>query len=350
MPFLDQSIYDDIHYKNIDEYASRIRSAYLDAIKSVSKSAVNAKLDSNNEFYFSDNASLSKNADSVIKQLYEDVYTITSLGVKAEWDLATEYHNKLTATIYGERLDELPESYKNRYLASNEKAREAFVKRKLNGLDLSDRVWRNTKQFKNDLELALEKSISRGQSANSLATEIKKYLNEPDKLFRRVKDENGVLQLSQNAKNYKSGKGVYRSSFKNAQRLARNETNFAYEASGLKKREQSDSIVGIKISVSASHKRSDDANGVSCYLLQGKYPKTFDFTYKWHVNCKCISTLVLKTENEIEKDLDSIIAGGEPLKSSVNTVKSNPDNFSKYIKENEELWENWKNKPKWINN
>ncbi|MFQ8804125.1 MAG: hypothetical protein ACLR8Y_02080 [Alistipes indistinctus] len=59
----------------------------------------------------------------------------------------------------------------------------------------------------------LSVAIQKGQSANQLASSIKKYLNEPDRLFRRVRDEYGNLVLSKNARAYHPGAGVYRSSF-----------------------------------------------------------------------------------------------------------------------------------------
>src|SRR5690606_20105860 len=92
-----------------------------------------------------------------------------------------------------------------------EAALKAFKERTIKGLNLSDRVWKYTNQFRNEIEQGLFVGISEGKSAAAMAQDQKKYLKEPEKLFRRVKDANGKLVLSKAAKEYKPGQGVYRS-------------------------------------------------------------------------------------------------------------------------------------------
>jgi len=186
----------------------------------------------------------------------------------------------------------------------------------------------------------LEYGINKGQSAASIARDIKSYLNEPNKLFRRVKDEQGVLRLSKAAKAYNPGRGRYRSSYKNAFRLTRNETNFSYEGAQYAKNQQQDFVVGIEIKVSPSHNPADDKGGISCLSLEGKYPKDFDFTYKWHVNCKCTSFTILKSKEELDSDLDKILAGEKPNTPSKNSIYDKPENFNKYIVDNPKKFKN----------
>ena len=75
-------------------------------------------------------------------------------------------------------------------------ALEAFQERKIKGLNLSDRVWNYTNQFKGEIEQALDVGIADGRSAAQLSRDIREYLREPEKLFRRVRDKNGVLKAS----------------------------------------------------------------------------------------------------------------------------------------------------------
>lgn len=67
-----------------------------------------------------------------------------------------------------------------------------------------------------------------GKSANYLISDVRKYLKNPDALFRRVRDKHGNLRLSKAAKAYHPVRGVYRSAYKNALRLTATETNMAY--------------------------------------------------------------------------------------------------------------------------
>jgi len=159
-----------------------------------------------------------------------------------------------------------------------------------------------------------------------------------------------VLRLSKAAKAYSPGQGRYRSSYKNALRLTANETNFSYNGSELEKRKQQDFIVGVKIKTTPGYTSSVDKGGIVCGDLQGIYPKGFDFTYKWHVNCRCISLNVLKTREEIDNDVDRILAGKEPLTTSENSVNKKPANYTKYLKDNKNTYKNWKNPPRTFEN
>ena len=181
-------------------------------------------------------------------------------------------------------------------------------------------------------------------------------LTSPNKLFRRVRDERGVLQLSKAAKGYHPGRGVYRSSYKNARRLAATETNIAYRTSDHLRWQQADYVVGIEVKLSNNHTvrlqpgettadptqlRKDGtpkANAVRplhdiCDELQGRYPKDFKFT-GWHPHCRCYAISILKTEKERLADLKRI-ARGEPLNSeSVNAVHDTPEAFNEWVKNN----------------
>jgi len=331
--------YDFLHSKSLDKYTQEIRKAYLECIKEVSILAENATLNVQGEFFFRNNPILSKKVDKLLKQLYSRIYGTTVLGIQTEWDRATEKMNELANKLYGkETLEKVPAALRNKILSGNSGARLQFLRRKEAGLNLSERVWKLTQPFKQQLELGLELGIGSGKSASDIATEIKSFLNEPEKLFRRVRENQqeinkvlkeikklkeakasqseidkllkqvsdlkkaGRLRLSKAAKIYHPGRGISRSSYKNAVRLVRNEINFSYEASNLEKRKQQEFVVGIEIKVSPNHNPMDDMGGISCIDLQGKYPKDYDFTYKWHVNCKCQSYDILKTEDEIDEE------------------------------------------------
>lgn len=152
----------------------------------------------------------------------------------------------------------------------------------------------------------------------------------PDRLFRRVRNEHGQLVLSQRAKAYHPGRGVYRSSYKNARRLAATETNIAYRTADYERWKQLDFVVGIEIRLSGNHPARD-----ICDDLKGRYPKDFKFT-GWHPHCRCHVTSILKTEEELDEDTRRILAG-EPLDGkSVNRVDDVPQGFKEWVKDNEE--------------
>lgn len=328
-----------------------IRKQYAIIINKIQKLIPKARLNDLDEFFFRNNPEMGKEVTKLLLELNSKIYGVTVNSIQTEWDEAVEQNNEIAKAVFGKNLDKLPKQYLNKILSTNAGARKAFIDRKIKGLGLSDRIWKNTRQYRQELELAIELGIGEGKSAANIAKDLKKYLIEPNRLYRRILDkETGVLRLSKAALAYNPGRGIYRSSYKNALRLARNETNFAYEESNKQKREQQDFVVGIEIKVSPSHQASDDKGGISCLSLQGKYKKDFDFTNKWHVNCKCVSYSILKSKSELDKDLDLILEGKEPTTPSKNQVNGLSKNFTKYVKDNEDLWKNWKNKPRFLVN
>ena len=107
--------------------------------------------------------------------------------------------------------------------------------------------------FRNDIEMGLDVGLRNGLSADEMSRDLRQYLQHPDMLFRRVRDEHGNLVLSQRAKAYHSGQGVYRSSYMNARRLAVTETNIAYRTSDYERMQQLDFVVGVEIRLSNNH-------------------------------------------------------------------------------------------------
>lgn len=166
-----------------------------------------------------------------------------------------------------------------------------------------------------------------------MSRDLRGYLQQPDKLFRRVRDAYGVLRLSQAAKAYHPGRGVYRSSYKNARRLAATETNIAYHTADYLRWQQLDFVVGIEIKLSNNHTLNGMPFTDICDKLKGRYPKDFKFT-GWHPLCRCHVVTILKTEGELAADARRILAGEEPSGDSANRVTDVPPGFKQWVDSN----------------
>ena len=55
----------------------------------------------------------------------------------------------------------------------------------------------------------------------------------------------------------------------------------------------------------------------------------------WHPHCRCIATPILKTKQEMQRDTERIMQGGEPEQRSKNGVDSVPESFNKWVKKNQ---------------
>lgn len=288
--------------------------------------------------------------NEIITRLNTEMEAVIVNGVRAEWTLSNNKNNELCQRVFGSLAASLPESLSRRYYTTNESARDAFIARKEAGLGLSDRVWNYTNQFKGEIEMALDIGIRSGRSADELSRDVREYLKNPHKLFRRVRDEHGQLQLSKNAAAYHPGRGVYRSSYMNARRLAATETNIAYRTADYLRWQQLDFVVGVEIHLSNNHNCKGIPAGAYydiCDELKGKYPKDFQFT-GWHPHCRCYATSILKTDEELAADNERILQGDVPTEGSVNMVTGVPTNFSQWVKDNADRIKGAKKQPYFI--
>lgn len=331
-----QNKYDKKHNQNIKTYTLQLYAIYREAIKeAVSISGTVGNIKSDKPFSFDDYPITRKRIDHLMSSLQSDIQAVIVNGIKAEWTLANNKNNELANHVFGENIGKLTPAQYRRYYSTNGNARDAFIQRKVRGLNLSDRVWRYTEQFKEEIEMGLDIGIRSGRSADELSRDLRQYLKQPNKLFRRVRDEHGQLQLSKRAKAYHPGQGVNRSSFKNARRLAATETNIAYRTADHMRWQKMDFVVGIEIHLSGNHTLNGKPFHDICDELQGQYPKDFKFT-GWHPLCRCFVTSILKTQEEIDRDTQKIL-NGEPVDDkSVNRVDDVPQAFKDWLTENEE--------------
>lgn len=291
-------------------------------------------------FKVSDYPQLKRRIEKVLADLNSNVYTAIVNGIDGAWDLSNKKNNIIVDRRLGKR--QAKPLVKRILYDPNKEALSKFVNRKDKGLGLSDRVWKLVEPFKYELEAGLGAGIADGKPAAVMARDAKKYLKEPDRLFRRVRNSDGKLVLSNPAKAYHPGQGVYRSSFKNSNRLTRTENNMAYRTADHERWKNQPFVLGIEVRLSNSHPRYD-----ICDTLKGKYPK--DFLFKgWHPHCLCHAIPVMMSDEDYDKLEDSILGIADFDPESVAHVEQPPAGFSKYVKDNEKRIAGWKSKPYWV--
>lgn len=330
--------YDELHSKRLASIERKIKAAYKKAAEDASKLATAPHLSSKKTYKLDDYPQAKKQADRILEELKESVETIIVNGIESEWTLANNKNNELSQIVFGDNVGSLSDEMYQRYFSNNHEALQAFIARKQAGLNLSDRVWKYTGAFKDEIETAIDLGIRSGKSAAEISRDVRSYLQNPDKLFRKVKDEYGKLHLSKAAKAYHPGAGVYRSSYMNARRLAVTETNIAYRTADYIRQQQLDFIVGIRIVLSNNHNCKGVPAGMFfdiCDSLQGNYPKDFKFT-GWHPHCRCHVETILKTPEELEQDTERILAGRQTTNTSKNKIKDVPKAFKEWVKDNED--------------
>lgn len=341
-------------FKRTEGYAANVRIIYQQVFERIINLVKGTELEDGKPFSFADYG-YSEEVTPILRDMYSRVYQIIRGGVEKEWLASNENNDALVKSVFGEQS--IKDNHFARFFKRNKEAMDAFFARKSGdgGLNLSQKVWRYTGMFRDELENTLDLAIGEGVPANRLAAQIKKYLQDPDKFYRRFrikvgKDENGqpiygrkwkrrvwdkeansYKWVDDSPKHFHPGRGVYRSSARNAQRLARTETNIAYRTADFERWAQLDFVVGIEIKLSNNHPVSD-----ICDDLKGVYPKTFRWK-GWHPNCRCYQVPVLAKQEELDEMLDKILDGDNPATVECEEkVKELPSQFTGWMQANEQ--------------
>lgn len=236
-------------------------------------------------------------------------------------------------------------------------AAATFISNRLktkNGLNLAQIVWNYCQQTKSEFEMAMSNTIAdgikKGSSAEEVGKSIRKYLNDPDMMYRRYH----TIKVQKNGKKKdvvtwrrrriidgkvrfieepleKVGMGVYRSARKNALRVARTEINSAYHKARNERWQNEPFVIGQYIHVSPQHNIDDICND-----LEGRYPKDYVWI-SWHAQCICTSDPIT-IQGEEKKAFYKRLMAGEDMSNYVSpfAVLTMPEKYNQYIKDNSE--------------
>lgn len=336
------SLFDKKHLQKLSARLRKVQKLIDDAAKK--GAAIGARTgytDIEKDFRFDDFPQARREIDRLLRDL-STALTINAEGSNSDaWGMANKKNDAMVDSMLTSAGVNVAKKLTRPWYNKNERALAAFQNRVAEGMNLSKDVW-NLGQFKGELELALEMGLGRGKSAAELSRDVRSFLKYPDKLFRRVRDEKGVLRLSRAAEAFHPGQGVYRSSYKNALRLTATETNIAYRTADSKRWQQTDWVLGIRIQVSQTNHPVEDI----CDDLQGDYPKDFVFT-GWHPFCRCFATSILPSPDEF---MDYLNASDEERKEWQfdGEVKDVPGNFNEWIEGNMERAKGWSSMPYFV--
>lgn len=371
-------------FSRTEHYADNVRRLYATATDELLKlSAMKVSNGVSAAFSFSDSKRLSEQANAILRALYSGVYNEIKGGVIAEWGNANKSCDALITSIFGKKVKE--DNHYARYFARNKESVDAFFKRKseYGGLNLSQRVWKYVGDFKTEMEMALSVAMGEGKSAATISREVRKYLQRPDMMFRRFRVKTGEQDIfdadgnvvgkepvygrvwkrkvvdavtgnvswqTVNLKDYSFGRGVYRSSYKNAMRLARTETNMAYRTADQERWRQLDFVIGYRVVLSDNHPEPDICNDLSAKRgekgSRGVYPK--DFVFKgWHPQCRCYVVPILADEKEFDKIQEAIL-NDEPIPESKSVIREPNKYFQDWWKSNKNRVVEAQSLPYWV--
>lgn len=339
--------YDAAHYRQTEQYTQAVNALFDRATTEIARAAAKGTYNPDKPFSFDDYPGVKSVMQGITKQLADRMITVIETGSKKQWLFACEKNDGFIASIMD--TSKVSKARLKKMQDRNLEALQTFQGRKVEGMNLSQRVWKYVGQYKAQLESALDVGLGEGRNAAQLSRDVRENLKEPNRLFRRVRDKRGNLVLSKAAKAFHPGQGVYRSSYKNAMRLTRSEINMAYRESDFLRWQSLDFVVGYEI------RRSNHEPLFKCDIcekLVGRYPKTFKFK-GWHPQCMCYAVPILMDEETFDEnelgDLKAALHGTQYKKlEAKNLVTDVPDGFKQWVKDHEEAQKKWASTPYFI--
>jgi hypothetical protein len=329
------------HLLRANQYSGRLTRIYDSYVEELTKLVSGLKIDPDKPFSFADFPQTKERLNKTLSKIADEVKIAIDKATREEWEESNLKNDELVDYLFVKTG--IPRERIEQFYNRNLEALEAFQGRKEGGLGLSDRVWKITDQYKGEVELGIDVALGEGRSAAQLSRDVRQYLKDPDNLFRRVRNKRGQLVLSKRAAAFHPGQGVYRSSYKNAMRLARTEVNMAYREADAARWNELPFVVGFEIKLSHKHPEPDICND-----LAGKYPKTFKFV-GWHPHCFCYCTSILASDEEINKLQQTILNGGDISRfRSKNEVTDVPGGFKEWVINNADRATGWKSTPYFI--
>src|ERR1035437_1295502 len=275
---------------------------------------------------------------AIIADFHDQALQLTEDEITNAWELSNQKNDKII-TDYLSTISAIKASQAAAYFLPNTSALKAFLSSEHGTDTLSDSIWQVGKQLRAELEAHLSIGITNGDSAAVISQRIRQYLNNPDALFRRVRDNNGRLIASKKMLENHPGQGVYNSAYKNALRIARTNTNQAYLLADHIRWAQLDMVKGVRIELSAQH--PDYNYPEICEECEGYYPKDFIFV-GWHPSCLCHAVAILSSE----EDFMAYLGGAD--KELNGAVSIYPDGFQNFVNDNFERFSNYKSVPFWL--
>ena len=294
--------YDKKHWENIKAYLRRTQRAFH--VNADQLANLYAGLGVSHPFDLNQHPQIKKAIEKRLRELAKNMEKSIVNGIHNEWVLSNNKNDEMVAGLLKGRT--LPPDLQEKYFARNSSAMTAFIKRTEAGMGLSDRIWETVRGHSVNIEREMALGIYERTPSKELASQIKKHLNEPDRLYRRVRDASGELRLSRAARQFEPGRGKYRSAYKNALRLTRTETNKAYQKADAERWKQQDFVLGVRVHRSSGAPYPCDI----CEAGVGDYPKDYEWDL-FHPNCLCYSTTIEASEEEFDKHLDALMEGKE---------------------------------------
>ena len=268
-------------------------------------------------FTWNDNRQAAAKLDKLLRQMTGKVETLIANGINASYQRAEHNVTGEVIKALGIRSRKQAAEATSICDAATDQRRAmgqtaaAHINARRGGIHASAQIWQQN--AKKEIEIIVQNGMKEGKSPSEIAQSIRGYLKEPYRYEKSVYNPaTGRLERSDAAKDYHPGQGVYRSSFKNALRMARTEMTAAYREAEWQSYQNNPLIKAYEIRLSGNHTTLKTVKGKKvpvpltdiCDKLAGVYPKTFKWT-GWHPQCRCLMIPITVSKKEFRELLEA---------------------------------------------
>jgi len=286
-------------YDRLEDYSEN-SITFLDSLNGELAAPLSTISLDGNVFRFKDHTEMNDSISKLGISFVLGLWSLISNGIDKEWSNAQKSVQTLVKSASAVYDEDIVDEYRKT-------APDAFKKRNVGGLTISQRLWRRYYDYRDFLEASISASISKGMNAGKVKREITNDLQNIDALRVKYKDRYGSVPNIKDVRYYVS-------------RLVTSEINMAYRECEQQRWRQLDFVLGFKINLSGAHKERD-----ICDDLAGVYPKSFKW-YGWHPLDRCYMTPVLMSDMEFWEWNN----GGKKSRE----ITDVPQNFKQWVDDN----------------
>lgn len=242
-------------------------------------------------------------------------------------------NNELIMRAYNLKENVAPELFK----LDTQKWNTLKNRQLFKGRTLSGRIWTLSNDYKRDIQDALQIGLSNGDSAVEIAKRLERYSLYANEKLIDIDKLTDVEVRKAVARRSTSKRGSMGTVFKDAKRLAGNETNIAYREGEQNKWSTMGCVQAQQINLSNAHPRED-----ICDPLAGVYPLSFKWN-GWHPQCLCFRTPVMMNRDQFLENIKRKRDGKAPIMDGM--ITEMPQGFKDYMRVHYSRMNSWKSKP-----
>jgi hypothetical protein len=218
-------------------------------------------------FSFDDYPETKYRLQKLQERYVDDVGSLIYSSTSQEWVNSNLACDLMADGVIASYTGQLKRQLHTQYYQTNSDVLKAFQKRRDRGLNISDKLWKQSRLYRDALESTISIALERGTSAVTLSKRISQYLKDYPTLQKDYTEK------------YGKAANIYDCEYR-AARLARSEINIAYRTAEQTRWQQMDFVLGYEVKLSNNHNCKGVPKGQFfdiCDELAGKYPKDFKF-------------------------------------------------------------------------